>query len=130
MHEAAQYFRGSPWAQHTWDKVAERNPYFSDVSCQQLLLPIGNWLPANSPVDHQNAAELNRYNIINLLKTMKPLFIRRGYPEAIVNHWLEQTSKELQELKLHTFSVWTWMWCRRNEDLWSPSPQDTNSDPR
>ncbi|KAG8958187.1 hypothetical protein FRC03_009369 [Tulasnella sp. 419] len=128
MHEAMCHFRGSPWPQPYWHKMAERNPNYADVTCQQMLLPIGNWLPTNSSVNHQYAAELTRYNIINLFKTLKHLFIRREYPEVIIDHWIEETSKELQELQLKTSAVWSWMWCRRTENSWSPSPVDTASD--
>ncbi|KAG8958190.1 hypothetical protein FRC03_009372 [Tulasnella sp. 419] len=122
VHEAFVKQRGSEWPLHQWHDIAERNPNYKDVTSKQLHMPVGNWLPDGSRSDHQYAAELLRYNFIQIFKSFKPLLISRGYPEAIVDRWRIETVKELIGLRVRTLAAFSWTWCRRTEAPWVPIP--------
>ncbi|KAG8931680.1 hypothetical protein FRC02_002387 [Tulasnella sp. 418] len=107
-----------------WHQWLESNPNFANVISWDMIVRLGNW-SSETRDDIRIANDYCQSTVINLIKSFVPLLLTSGQPPELVEHWRMEATKELQELRLHSYGKWRWTWCIRTDCEWIPRYVDT-----
>ncbi|KAG8975922.1 hypothetical protein FRC05_004853 [Tulasnella sp. 425] len=100
--------------------ILERNPNYTDVQIEEVLVPVGPWSKDMSE-NERALAELMRENHLQVLSAYKAAISRDGtLSEQFVNGLVEGVVKELRELPpaVHAYTKWTFATAVRAEAPW------------
>ncbi|TDL14521.1 hypothetical protein BD410DRAFT_903020 [Rickenella mellea] len=88
----------------------------TDVGTKVTLVPVGPWERGSTPEETRQKeimGVLMRSVFTELVRSLRPLFISEGYPPALVEQFIEESGKELSELRLHMYAKWYYAWATR-----------------
>ncbi|KAG9017245.1 hypothetical protein FRB90_001263 [Tulasnella sp. 427] len=114
-----------------WQGWLECNPNYTSPQTRSVYVPLGPWKQEMSQRG-QFVSALMREDCIRILGNFKPLLLGDGHKEADVDQWIENATKELQDLSVHCYSRWQYTVAVRNEQPWQerleePQPLDTGA---
>lgn len=111
FHEAARargaktetflYIRGwlEEMGKNAWSTVGETTFY----------VPVGPWQESMTDKDRHIATLMN-HDIIRLLASTRPSLLSYGYPEQVVDNWIEKAEDELRHMRKKMYVRWICTW--------------------
>ncbi|TDL19098.1 hypothetical protein BD410DRAFT_450170 [Rickenella mellea] len=98
-------------------ELISASAYFENVGERNYFVPIGPWEKGGTAEEHQKGqilGILSRQSMIDLVQSLRPLFISSGYAKELVDQFVEGTEKELNELTVPMYVKWLYFFGTRN----------------
>lgn len=92
---------------------AREIPDFENVETQDIFIPVGPWIQGDRRVEL--ASDLIRRDACLVIAGMKPMLLSEGYFEHTVDLFIEEALKEMDELRVHIYSLWHYTWARKTQ---------------
>ncbi|KLO14679.1 S-adenosyl-L-methionine-dependent methyltransferase [Schizopora paradoxa] len=84
-------------------------PEVEDVKYTEIYVPIGPWERGRTPEETQKKeliGTLMRQNMKEFVRSCRPMLTTSGYPPTLLDRFVRETDRELDELKLHMYVKW------------------------
>lgn len=92
----------------TWLRAVET---LAEVGWDKVFIPIGPWIYANDK--ERVLAEMLRANTLAFISGLGPLLLSEGYLKESVEKMQREASLEIQELRVHLYTRWSFAWAMK-----------------
>lgn len=82
---------------------------WSTVGETRFYIPVGPWKENMTDKDRHIATLMN-YDIMRLLASTRPTLLSYGYPEQVVDSWIEKAEDELRHTRKKMYVLWICTW--------------------
>jgi len=104
-----------------WKEWLDENANYGQAYVEDAVIPIGAW--KEGLTERQKiAANYIRENIAMAVVAWHRVMLADGHDEKDVNYWIEESVKELRELKVHAYIRYRYVGAVRSDSAWEERP--------